>query len=154
MEPATLAREILDGNVYLTLGTADASGRPWVSPVYYATEAPYHEIYWVSAPSAVHSRNITVRPEVSMVVFDSRAEIGGAQAVYMTGVAEQVSGLDLPDGIDVFSRASVADGASEWSTRDVREPAPLRLYRARVDEHSVLDAERSSGIDQRERVTF
>ncbi|MGH2983761.1 MAG: pyridoxamine 5'-phosphate oxidase family protein [Solirubrobacterales bacterium] len=33
-----VARAIIDSNLYMTLGTADQSGRPWVSPVYFATE--------------------------------------------------------------------------------------------------------------------
>jgi hypothetical protein len=35
---AAHARELHDANAYLTLGTADAAGRPWVSPVYMAAE--------------------------------------------------------------------------------------------------------------------
>jgi Pyridoxamine 5'-phosphate oxidase len=30
---AALAAAIIDSNVYMVLGTADAEGRPWVSPV-------------------------------------------------------------------------------------------------------------------------
>jgi pyridoxamine 5'-phosphate oxidase-like protein len=30
----TIARTIIDSNFYMTLGTADENGRPWVSPVY------------------------------------------------------------------------------------------------------------------------
>ncbi len=35
---AAHARELLDANAFLTLGTADAAGQPWVSPVYMAAE--------------------------------------------------------------------------------------------------------------------
>ncbi len=31
------ARDLIEANRYLTLATADADGRPWVSPVYFAT---------------------------------------------------------------------------------------------------------------------
>ena len=31
-----VARAILDANHYMTLGTADENGPPWVSPLYYA----------------------------------------------------------------------------------------------------------------------
>jgi hypothetical protein len=37
-----LARSIIDSNRYMTLGTADGSGVPWVSPVWYAS-ADYRE---------------------------------------------------------------------------------------------------------------
>jgi nitroimidazol reductase NimA-like FMN-containing flavoprotein (pyridoxamine 5'-phosphate oxidase superfamily) len=145
MEAATLAREILDGNVYATLGTADASGRPWVSPVYYAAEDPFAELLWVSSPSARHSLNIAVRPEVSFVVFDSRTRIGTAAAVYMVGRAAEATGDELARCIEAFSRASVADGAPEWSVGDVSGSATHRLYRAAVDEHWVLDAAGGEG---------
>ena len=39
-----IAKAIIDSNLYLTLGTADEAGRPWVSPVYYATEGYAHSI--------------------------------------------------------------------------------------------------------------
>ena len=65
------ARALIDANLYVTLGTADANGTPWVSPVYFAT-ADYTEFYWTSANEAAHSRNIARRPQISMVIFDSQ----------------------------------------------------------------------------------
>lgn len=65
------ARALIEANLYMTLGTADAEGRPWLSPVYFAT-ADYAEFYWVSARDAAHSRNIAQRPQMSLVIFDSQ----------------------------------------------------------------------------------
>jgi pyridoxamine 5'-phosphate oxidase-like protein len=62
-ELRTIARTIIDGNRYMTLGTADESGVPWVSPVWYAP-AGYRELIWVSSPEARHSRNVATRPQV------------------------------------------------------------------------------------------
>lgn len=125
----------------MVLGTADEGGRPWVSPVYYAP-AGYSELSWVSSPHAQHSRNLAARPEVSIVVFDSQAPVGQGQGVYMSAVAELLTGPDLERGIGIFSRVSVSHGGRPWTLEDVRQPAPLRLYRARVSEHWVLDPER------------
>ena len=47
--PRPLAREILGSNLYMTLATADEYGRPWVSPVYYAS-VDYTTFHWVSHP--------------------------------------------------------------------------------------------------------
>jgi Pyridoxamine 5'-phosphate oxidase len=135
---AAMARRIIDSNLYMTLGTADQAGRPWVSPVYYAA-AGYTEFYWVSSPEATHSRNLATRPHVSIVVFDSQAPIGTGQGVYMSAQAEEVALADLDRGIRVFSRRSQAHGGSGWSREDVRAPAVYRLYRATVSEHSVLE---------------
>lgn len=136
-----LAKEIIDVNFYMTLGTADQQGRPWVSPVYYVVEN-YKKFYWVSSPEVRHSSNIAVRPQISMVTFDSQAAIGTGRAVYMSAVAEVLSGADLERGIRIYSRRSVAQGAPEWKMDDVQTPAPHRLYRATVSEHSVLESEK------------
>jgi general stress protein 26 len=133
-----IARAIIDSNRYMVLGTADANGRPWVSPVYYAP-ARYRHFYWVSSQEATHSRNIATRPQMSIVIFDSQVAVGDAQAVYMAAVAEQLTDMDVAEGIDIFSRRSQEHGAREWSIGDVQPPALLRLYRARATQHSVLD---------------
>ncbi len=144
-----IARAIIDGNRYMVLGTADESGRPWVSPVYYAPSG-YADLYWVSSPEAQHSRNLAARPELSIVVFDSQAPVGEGQGVYMSAVADELEGVEAERGIEIFSRVSVSHGAKPWALEDVREPAALRLYRARVSEHWVLDPERRP--DQRTQV--
>ena len=144
-----VARAIIDGNRYMVLGTADEGGRPWVSPVYYAP-SEYSDLYWVSSPHAQHSRNLVTRPELSIVVFDSHAPVGGGQGVYMSAVAELPTGRGLERGIGIFSRVSASHGGRPWTLEDVREPAPLRLYRARVSEQWVLDPVRRP--DQRTRV--
>jgi hypothetical protein len=131
------ARAIVDANLYLVLGTADAAGGPWVSPVYFA-HAGYRDFYWVSAPAAQHSRNIAARREVSVVVFDSSVAIGQAAAVYMSAEAEEVTGAAREHGIGVFSARSLAHGGHEWTLADVEAPARLRLYRARAVEQFVL----------------
>jgi hypothetical protein len=135
---AAIARSIIDSNMYMTLGTADEAGRPWVSPVYYAP-AGYTDFYWVSSPEARHSRNVAVRPDVSIVVFDSRAPIGTGQGAYMAAVADELTGAELERGIEIFSRRSVEHGAREWLLDDVQPPTAYRLYRATASEHFVVD---------------
>jgi uncharacterized protein YhbP (UPF0306 family) len=138
LDLGAIARAIIDSNMYMTLGTADENGRPWVSPVYYVPEG-YVDFYWVSSPEAKHSRNLAARAEVSIVIFDSRTPVGSGQGVYMSAVAEELMGDDIERGIAVFSRRSEAHGAGEWNLEDVRPPARHRLYRATASEHFVLD---------------
>lgn len=133
-----VARSIIDSNWYMALGTADETGQPWVSPVYYAP-AGYTEFYWVSSPEAKHSRNLAGRPELSIVIFDSRVAVGAGQGVYMSAVAEKLTGDELDRGIDVFSRVSEGHGARPWTLEDVRPPAVYRLYRAVASKHWVLE---------------
>lgn len=141
MEPTTpddlgaVARSIIDGNRFMTLATADEHGSPWASPVWYSPVA-YRKFLWVSSPEALHSRNLALRSELAIVIFDSH-EPGGWKALYMTAVAEQLAEVD--DAIQVFSRHGEAQGLRAWSREDVVSPARHRLYRAKVSEHFVLD---------------
>lgn len=138
-----IATRIIDSNRFLTLATADADGRPWVSPLWYAPDG-YRAFYWVSSPDATHSRNLVARPEVAIVIFDSH-EAGGWRSLYMSGVAEELS--DVDEGVATFTRRSEEQGLRAWSRDDVVGPARHRLYRAVIREHFVLDPE-----DRRVRV--
>jgi hypothetical protein len=137
-----IARAIIDSNPYMTLATADGIGRPWASPVWYATEG-YARFYWVSSPDAWHSRNLAVRPQLGIVIFDSRAPVGTGQAVYVSALAEELTGEDLERGVGIYSRASVAGGLRAWGLEEVRAPAPYRLYRATANGHWILDPDAS-----------
>jgi nitroimidazol reductase NimA-like FMN-containing flavoprotein (pyridoxamine 5'-phosphate oxidase superfamily) len=139
-DPAAVAREIIDANRYMTLATADGGGRPWASPVWYAHQG-YTDLYWVSRPDARHSRNLAVRPEVGIVIFDSTVPEGDGQAVYVEAVAEELDGAERDQGIAIFSRRSEAGGADPWDVADVSGSAPFRLYRARASAHFVLAAD-------------
>src|SRR6266498_4803037 len=131
-----VVRRIIDANLYMVLATADAAGQPWASPVYFANSG-YDEFFWVSSPDATHSRNIAARPQVGIVVFDSQVPIGTGQGVYMLAMAQEVTGADLEQGIEAFSRRSLAHGGGVWTPADVQGQA-IHLFRATTSEHSIL----------------
>lgn len=131
----TIARSIVDTNRFMAIGTADRSGMPWVSPVWYAP-ASYREYVWVSRPGARHSQNIAERPEVAITIYDSHGP-GTWAAFYMAGTATEVDDVDLALG--VFNRRSEIQGLRAWSRDEVVAAAQFRLYRARVSEQFVLD---------------
>ncbi|HEX3815433.1 MAG TPA: pyridoxamine 5'-phosphate oxidase family protein [Mycobacteriales bacterium] len=153
-ELAAMARSIVDANRYLTLSSADASGLPWISPVYFAP-AGHRRYLWASSPGSRHSRNIAARPEVAIVVYDSTVAVGRGQAVYAAATAGPVPDDELEDAARVYS-ARLAAEAYEFGVDDLRAPASLRLYEARVVQHSVLirggDPEYGSELDRREPV--
>ena len=156
-ELSQLARTVIDSNSYMALGTADETGHPWVSPVWFASE-DYTRFHWVSSPDSRHSRNLAARREVAIAIYDSSAAPGTAQAVYMSGGAEELTGNELERGIEQFDRKCQEEIAREWGLSDVQSPSLFRLYRAPASEHFVLirgrDPERGTGVDRRERVTL
>ena len=65
------AQALVDDNRYLTLGTTSANSQPPTSPVCFAAVG-VREFFWVSKPDrGLHSRNLSERPHVSLVVPDS-----------------------------------------------------------------------------------
>lgn len=152
---ADAVRGLIAVHRYLALGTADASGRPWVSPVFFAPRDDV-EFYWASSPEARHSLNIAVRPEVSLVLYDSRAAVGAAEALYISATATEVPPDDLTAAAALFNRRLPADKA--LAVAELRPPAPFRLYRATAVEYSLLlrgsDPRNHRGADDREVVTL
>jgi pyridoxine/pyridoxamine 5'-phosphate oxidase len=144
---AAVARAVIDVNRFMTLATADAHGVPWASPVWYAPN-DYHDFLWVSDPEARHSRNLAERPQVSIVIFDSHST-GALKSVYMSALADELTGAELEQGIEVFSRRSVEHGFGAWTQSDVQPSAHRRLYRASASEHWVLTPQ-----DRRVQVSF
>ena len=146
-----MARDIIESNRYMVLGTADEAGVPWVTPVWFA-QSDYRRFIWVSSPDRRHSRNVRARAEVSIVIFNSQVAVGSAR-VYMSARAEELSGADLERDVAFFDTAGQAQGlTSRWALGDMLAPAPYRLYRATVSQHWVLDPD--SSPDDRTEVTL
>lgn len=118
------ARAIIDASLYLVLATADGTGRPWSSPVYFAHDG-YAEFLWISAPDAEHSRNIAARPQVGIVISDSHAPICTGQGVCISATAEQVGSDNLTPGIETFSPRSIGGAHQD------RGPPGRQAVRAR-----------------------
>jgi nitroimidazol reductase NimA-like FMN-containing flavoprotein (pyridoxamine 5'-phosphate oxidase superfamily) len=123
-----LARTTLARNRFMVLGTVDPSGRPRVSPVWFSL-VDHGDAYWLSSPAAHHSRNIEVRPEVSIVVFDSSADPHTGQAVYLEATASRVRDDELADACARAFRG--VDPELSYTPESLADE-PFVLYRARV----------------------
>jgi nitroimidazol reductase NimA-like FMN-containing flavoprotein (pyridoxamine 5'-phosphate oxidase superfamily) len=141
---ARSARELISANRYMTLATADASGRPWISPVWFAPDD--HGFLWISRPDARHSRNLLERPELALVIYDSTARPAERQALYVEAVAEQLDGERRDAAIARYSEHSVADDLEPLSVDSVSAGGPFRMYRAAATAAFMLEAERDIRI--------
>jgi tRNA-Thr(GGU) m(6)t(6)A37 methyltransferase TsaA len=138
-DPEVIAADVVEAESYMTLATADADGRPWASPVWFA-HRDLREFVWVSRPEATHSRNVAVRPQVGIVLFDTRTPPGGSHAVYVEALAAEVPDTELDDALAVYAERSERHGLPPWSRAEVTGSAPFRLYRAVAVAHSMLDS--------------
>jgi predicted pyridoxine 5'-phosphate oxidase superfamily flavin-nucleotide-binding protein len=151
------ARRIIDATKYMALGTADETGHPWVSPVWFATDDRRH-FHWVSGHETRHSRNLEARQEVAIAIYDPSVAVGDAGGVYISGTAKELTGAELEEGIEIFGRLSRTNAGRDWTLADVQLPAPHRLYRATAVEYYVVvrdaDSESGRGVDHRVPVTL
>jgi hypothetical protein len=157
---AAHAQSLLDTNAYLTLGTVGQAGTPWTTPVYFAAEG-LRDFYWVSGADARHSRNLSERPQVSLVVFDSTVAPYHGRALYAAAVAREVPGDDLDHALQVYP-GPAHRGGSAVTAGDVNGPSTWRLYHARASHLWVLcprDPRQPCQLhgradDHRERITL
>jgi len=124
-ELAQMAREVVDSNPYLVLGTADENGVPRVTPVFFGHDG-YRDFYWVSRPETNHSLHVSQRPTVNAVIYDSTVHVGHGRAVYLTGRARQVTDAELAERCQVAFRPLA--GAHGFAPEQLSGDAPLRLY--------------------------
>jgi hypothetical protein len=145
-----IARKLITDSLYMSPGTADAAGTPWVSPVYYTPDG-FTDFYWVSSPETQHSPNLANRPEAAIAIFDSHAIVGTAEAVYLKVTAGQVPDADLEPAIAIYN--SRISAGRDFGLEEVVAPALFRLYRATAHEQSLLirggDPELGTGADSR-----
>jgi uncharacterized pyridoxamine 5'-phosphate oxidase family protein len=146
---ADLARTTLARSRFMVLGTVDPSGRPRVSPVWFSL-VDHRDAFWLSSPDAHHSRNIELRPEVSIVVFDSRADPHTGQAVYLEATASRVPDDELADACAAAFRGVEPELCF---TPESLADEPFVLYRARVTASEIhvrgRDFGDGTGSDQR-----
>jgi nitroimidazol reductase NimA-like FMN-containing flavoprotein (pyridoxamine 5'-phosphate oxidase superfamily) len=128
-----MAREVIDVNAFLVLGTSEPDGTPRLSPVFYGVHG-YRDFYWVSHPGAHHSVNLAARPLVSWVVFDSSVTVRETRAVYCSGTAREVPTDELADHVELAFRE--VRGARAFTVEELSGD-DLRLYVARADSCAV-----------------
>ena len=149
VEHLRVLRSVIDSNRFMTLATADEQGTPWASPVWFARRDE-RRFLWASRPTTRHSLNIAARPDVAIVIYDSRTTPDERQAVYIEATATELEGEDLDAGISAFSHESLSQGLSEWQRERVTGPASFRIYQATVTAWFIL----ADGPDERLPVPF
>ena len=123
------ARRLIEATPHLTLATADASGKPWSCPVYFAHDQAF-TLYWVSFRQAVHSANIRVRPQVGISILGEPPDHEG-DGVYFDAVATELHDLaEVERAIEVRRTRPQDTKFAVTRPGDVLGDAAWRIYRA------------------------
>jgi uncharacterized protein YhbP (UPF0306 family) len=143
------ARAILAETSFAVLATADSSGNPWATPVWFAADG-LERIYWLSWPGSHHSSLIETRPEIALTVFDSTVAPHQGTAFYATARARRCGVEDLEGGLRTYNRRAASQGLDALTAAGVTGDARLRLYIAEILDSWVLDQD--AEVDQRSPV--
>jgi uncharacterized protein YhbP (UPF0306 family) len=118
---------LLLANRYLVLGTADADGQPWVTPVFFVPLEP-DRVCWVSSAASRHSRNIVARAALAITVFDSSVAVGRAEAAYFDADGAQLAADETDSALHALN--SRLPQARHLSRDDLQPVGPLTIYQA------------------------
>jgi general stress protein 26 len=130
------AVKILKHIKYMTLATVCADGSPWNTPV-----APTFDkdltFRWGSNEHSVHSENVRNEKRVFVVIYDSTAEEGVGEGVYMKGTAEELDEKEgmlqmyrfIPNQVWINDEEDAADGSF---IKDIRVELPLDELKFRI----------------------
>jgi len=123
------ARQLITDTPHLTLATADASGKPWSCPVYFAHDQAF-TLYWVSFSRTVHSANIRVRPQVGISILGEPPDHED-EGMYLDAVATELHDLtEVERAIEVRRTRPQDRKFAVTVPGDVLGDAAWRIYRA------------------------
>lgn len=129
-----LAKDIIKGNIYLTLGTATEVA-PWVAPVYYAVNDNY-AFYFISQMDSLHTENLMDNPNVAFAIFDSHQKEGTGNGVQGSGKAHLLEDSELAEAFKWYKTLFV-----EMKPESFTGSAPYRFFKIIPDHFYVLDPE-------------
>lgn len=135
--------EIIFDSKFMSLATADAAGRPWVSPLVYACDEQLR-FYWVSAHSARHSVNVVTNPRGAAAIYDSHQKPNiRIQGFYAEGAVEELTERELDRATHLFYgwRYPVVHLLAEKlrGPEHFKGDSPRRMYRLTADKAYGLD---------------
>lgn len=151
------ARRLIEATPFLTLATADASGKPWSCPVYFAHDQAF-ALYWVSFRQTVHSANIRIRPQVGISILGEPPNHEGA-GVYFDALATELHDpAEVERAVEVRRTRRQDPKFAVTSPGDVLGDAAWRIYRAVpvavYRYHDAAEIVRGQHVDVRVKVTL
>jgi len=156
MNSVQTVKYLLDSNKHMVISTADISGKPWVSPVFFVYDSEYN-LYWISSKNTRHSQNIRENNRIAIVVFGTIPDSNKNDGVYFDAEAEELSDISkIEDAIKILNEKQQSDKYMITSIDEVSNHASWRIYKAVLKEVSkrvdIIDSESGQVINTREKI--
>jgi len=146
------AVEIIKQIRYATLATVTAEGLPWNSPVAHEYDNDLN-IYWVSDKEGQHSKNVTAKNKVFIVIYDSTVPEGDGEGVYIQANVKQAT-----DPEEILKVRRIKKGSHFEQSPDTFLGESIRyMYKAVPEKVWMNDAEVTDGVfirDYREEISL
>lgn len=140
-----IAKEIINSNIYLTLGTTDGD-LPWVAPLFYAVTDDY-DFYFISQVSSLHVQNLLKYPKVSFAIFDSHQKEGTGNGVQGLGRAYLLPEDEIEEALNWYHTTFIP-----MAKKSFVGEAPYRLFKIVTEYFYILDPD--SPTDRRVEVAL
>ncbi len=126
----SMARKMIEDNIYMTIATATKNGKPWISPVFFAYDSKYN-FYWGSSKNSLHSKLIRKNNRAAVVIFDSKVPEGTGDGVYMVGKASELPKKEIHYAMKfLFNRTGKkSEYYKKMKTEDYYGKSPVHLYK-------------------------
>lgn len=122
----------------MAIATASTSGKPWISPVFFAYDDNYN-LFWVSNKDSLYSNLIRQNPQVAIVIFDSSVPEGEGEGVYFEANVDELSEKkDINHAMEVLDKRVKKDEFRVKKIGEVTGKGVWRVYKAIPLKISVL----------------
>jgi uncharacterized protein YhbP (UPF0306 family) len=95
-----LAKEIIENNQYMTIGSSHEN-TSWVSPVVYAYDKEFN-FYFVTIPNSRHGKDFKNNNKISIAIFDSRQPLGEGVGLQAEAKVEELGVKDVPSAVLIY----------------------------------------------------
>jgi nitroimidazol reductase NimA-like FMN-containing flavoprotein (pyridoxamine 5'-phosphate oxidase superfamily) len=159
MEASEIASRIASYSFYLTLGTCEKNGAPWVAGLVYWVDDK-GDFYVVSHADSKHMKHIAENPRVAFTIYNSTGSEKHAHGVQMSGrasILEKDSEIEEALRWAVIKRLHIQDPSLQdqvihQKKSEYRE-VQRKIVRIRVEESFLNEADRRPHlVDVRTRV--
>jgi len=108
---------ILDSNVLLSMATIKNKKESYINTVYYAYSNSLN-FYYLSPPSAEHSKNLEKNTSVAASIFDSAQKLPTAKksGLQIFGESKLAKGKELLEGLSLYAARYV------WIVKYIKSP--------------------------------
>lgn len=122
-------QDLLRRTLFISMATSSLKGEPWCSPVFFSFDGEMN-IYWISSPKALHSRNLHENPLVSLTLYNSTGSDGAGDGLYIKGKAVRLLDHEaVAHASEIIARR--AYGAKREPSLMAREDSPRNFYCAK-----------------------